>query len=261
MRLPWPALFMICFFFFFFFVILFLSFLGKKYNNPYKLTFIFGKKGAGKSCWMVALMLKYLKKGYIVYTDMADINIQGVRIVKPDSFSTFAPEPGSVLFLDEVGISMDNRNFKNFPPGLRDFFKYIRKMKCIVYMNSQAFDVDKKVRDTTDSMALVVSILGCISIYRPIKRTICLVDASAQSDSRIADNLRFTSLFTFRFLWMPKYFKYFNSLEMPHREYVPYNLPGEDAIFPSFGIKRLKDEFYELRRTAQNYFKFHRFDD
>lgn len=231
------------------------SYLSRKYANPYKLTFIFGKKGAGKSCWMVALMLKYIKLGYTVYTDMADINISGVRIVKPGSFANFAPEPHSVLFLDEVGISMDNRNFKNFPPGLRDFFKYIRKMKCVVYMNSQAFDVDKKVRDTTDSMALVTSVLGCISIYRPIKRSICLVDATAQSDSRIADNLRFTSLFSFRVLWMPKYFKYFNSLEMPPREYVSYSLPSEDALVPLFGLQRLRSDINELRRSASSYFR------
>lgn len=232
-----------------------LSYLSRKYANPYKLTFVFGKKGAGKSCWMVALMLKYLKRGYIVYTDMQDINISGVRIVKPDSFSTFAPEPHSVLFLDEVGISMDNRNFKSFPAGLRDFFKYIRKMKCIVYMNSQAFDVDKKVRDTTDSMALVVSILGCISIYRPIRRSICLVDATAQSDSRIADNLRFTSFFSYRFLWMPKYFKYFNSLEMPPRKYVPYRLPSSGALNPLFGFEKLRSDLYEFSRPARDFFR------
>lgn len=239
----------------FFVSVFILGYLSRKYSNPYKLTFLFGKKGAGKSCWMVALMLKYIKAGYTVYTDMEDINIQGVRIISPGSFAIFRPEPHSVVFLDEVGISMDNRNFKSFPPGLRDFFKYIRKMKCIVYMNSQAFDVDKKVRDTTDSMALITSILGCISVYRPIKRSICLVDATGQSDSRIADNLRFTNLFTFRFLWMPKYFKYFNSLEMPAREVVKYTLPSADAIQPKFGFDRLRSDLLELRRSAESYFR------
>ena len=127
-----------------------LSYLAKKYNNPYKLTFIFGKKGAGKSCYMVHEMLRYMRRGYHVYTDMEDCRIPGVRLVSVAELSTFRPEPNSALFLDEVGISMDNRNFKNFPPGLRDFFKYLRKMKCVCYINSQAFDVDKKARDTTD---------------------------------------------------------------------------------------------------------------
>lgn len=249
------AIFMIYLFFFLGVSFVILSYLQRKYANPYKLTFIFGKKGAGKSCWMVALMLKYIRRGYIIYTDMQDINIQGVRIIKPGSFSDFAPEPNSVLFLDEVGISMDNRNFKNFPPGLRDFFKYIRKMKCIVFMNSQAFDVDKKVRDTTDSMALINSVLGCISIYRPIRRSICLVDATAQSDSRIADNLRFTSLFSYRFLWMPRYFKYFNSLEMPSRSFVPYSLPADDAIVPLFGLQKLRSDIVEFAQSGKALFR------
>lgn len=242
-------------FFLFFVFCLILIYLQHRYANPYTLTFLFGKKGAGKSCWMVALMLRYLRRGYIVYTDMSDIYISGIRIISSKDLSVFRPEPNSVIFLDEVGISMDNRNFKNFPPGLRDFFKYVRKMKCICYMNSQAFDVDKKVRDTTDSMALITSLFGCISIYRPIIRSIVLVDSTAQADSRISDNLRFTSFFTFRFLWMPKYFKYFNSLEMPSREYIPYTLasgldPSDYDFFYLVGVF-----VHELKSKVSDYLK------
>lgn len=205
--------------------ILGLYLLKRKYNNPYKLIFIFGKKGAGKSCLMVSEMLKHLKRGWIVYTDIQDIRIPGVRIFDSSDLIKFRPEPGSVIFLDEVGISMDNRNYKQFPPGLRDFFKYVRKMRCKVYMNSQAFDVDKKVRDTTDRMILQVSILDCISLSRPIKRSITLVEPTAQGESRIADKLSFASIFSWKLFWMPKYFKYFNSLEMPDRELIRYHLP------------------------------------
>ena len=166
--------------------------------------FIFGKKGAGKSCYMVHEMLRYMKRGYHVYTDMADCRIPGVRIISVDMLSSFRPEPNSALFLDEVGISMDNRNFKSFPPGLRDFFKYLRKMKCVCYLNSQAFDVDKKVRDTIDKMVLQVALLGCFSLSRPIIRSITLTESTSQADSRIADNLRFSTIWTWRIFYMPR---------------------------------------------------------
>lgn len=228
----------------------------RKYANPYTLTFIFGKKGAGKSCWMTALMIKYMLRGYKIYTDMHDINIQGVRIVQASDFSTFRPEPNSAIFLDEVGITMDNRNFKSFPPGLRDFFKYVRKNKCVVFMNSQSFDVDKKVRDTTDSMALVVSIFGFLSLYRPIKRVITLVDASSNGESRIADNLRFCSIFSWRILFMPHYFKFFNSLEMPSRDYIPYTLPSSALIPSDFHFLFLfKEAIYHVTRRVESYFR------
>lgn len=196
----------------------------KKYNNPYTLTFIFGKKGAGKSCYMVRQMIKLQRKGWIIYTDMQDIYISGVRIIPTNALIHSRPEPHSAIFLDEVGISMDNRNYAKFPPGLRDFFKYCRKMGCRVYMNSQAYDVDKKVRDTVDSMVLQTSLFNVFSISRPIYRSVTLTESTSQADSRIADNLRFAGLLSWRVYYMPRYFKYFNSLEMPERPFLEYQL-------------------------------------
>lgn len=204
-----------------------LVYISRKYDNPYKTTFIFGKKGAGKSLLLVYYMLKYQKRGWTIYTDMKDIRIPGVRIIDCLDLKKFRPCEGSAIFLDEVGISMDNREHKTFPPGLRDFFKYARKMKCAVFMNSQAFDVDKKVRDTTDRMILQVSILNCIALSRPIRRTITLTEPTAEAESRIADKLSFCGLLSWKFLWMPKYFKYFNSQEMPARELLPYRDPDD----------------------------------
>ena len=195
------------------------------HDNPYKLTFIFGKKGAGKSCYMVKQMIRYQKAGWTIYTDMADIKIPDVRIIDVKNLSFFQPEPHSALFLDEVGVTMDNRDHKSFPPGLRDFFKYLRKMKCCCYMNSQAYDVDKKVRDTVDRMILQVSIVNLISVSRPIIRSVTLTEPSAEAESRIADTLRFSSVFSWQFYWMPNYYKYFDSLAMPSRDQIPYSLP------------------------------------
>lgn len=195
-------------------------FLSLRYRNPYRLTFIFGKKGSGKSCFMVRKMLYYKKKGWHVYTDMADVKIPGVRIITLASLESFRPLPHSAVFLDEVGISMDNRSFKSFPPGLRDFFKYARKMQLVIFMNSQAFDVDKKVRDTTDSMLLMQSIGSFLCICRPIVRSITLTAPTSDSESRIADLLRFAPFWEWRIYYMPMYFSYFDSSAMPDRRVV-----------------------------------------
>lgn len=89
-------------------------------------------------------MMKYLKKGWTVYTDIDNCNLPGVRIMNAMDLSDFAPAENSAIFLDEAGILFDNRNFKNFNSGLRDFFKLQRKYKCRVFLNSQSFDIDKK---------------------------------------------------------------------------------------------------------------------
>lgn len=212
-------------------IMLTLLLLNRKYSNPYKCIFIFGKKGAGKSCYMVRQMHKYLRRGWNVYTDMADVLIPGVRIISVQALANFRPEPHSLVCLDEVGISMDNRNYKSFPPGLRDFFKYARKMQIVVIMNSQAYDVDKKVRDTTDSMILLQSIGALICVARPIRRSITLTAPSAEAESRIADTLRFAPLLSWSVHYMPAYFRYFDSRAMPPRSEVPYKAVESDPRY------------------------------
>lgn len=213
------------------FIVIFFALLGllsftvvysRRYANPYKLIFIFGKKGAGKSTLMVKWMLRDLKHGWNVYTDIQDCIIPGVRIINGQDLSTFIPEPNSAVYLDEVGISFDNRNYKNFDSGLRDFFKLQRKYKCKVVMNSQSFDVDKKIRDTTDGMILQTSFLNMFTLSRPISRHVALVEASSTGDSRIADNLKFDSIFNWRISFMPKYFKYFQSFSAPARDPISF---------------------------------------
>lgn len=234
------------------FTVLFALFfyLSWRYRNPYRATFIFGKKGAGKSCYMVCMMLRYLKRGWNVYTDMADVRIPGVRIISLRHLETFRPAPHSVVFLDEVGISMDNRNFKSFPPGLRDFFKYARKMHLVVYMNSQAYDVDKKVRDTTDAMLLMQSIGSFLCICRPIRRSITLTEPSADSESRIADVLKFAWIFSWRFYYMPAYFRYFDSTAMPKRPEMPYTSPpNADPRYAHGPLWNFGKDVYDFVRT------------
>lgn len=220
------------------------TYLSRKYNNPNKLIFIFGKKGSGKSTYMVSLMLHHLKKGWNVYTNMQDVNIPGVRIFSTEQLKTCVPVPHSVLFIDEGGLIWDNRGFKSFDKGYTEFFKLQRKYKCKVYINSQDFDIDKKIRQLTDSMVLMSSIAGCIGVVRPILRKVALVEASSQGESRIADNLRFGSLFSFRFLWLPSYFRYFDSFVAPWRPSVDFRaVPGDVSLLkeksPLKALKKL----------------------
>lgn len=221
-----------------------------KYNNPHKLIFIFGKKGAGKSTYMVSLMLQHLKKGWNVYTNMDDINIPGVRVFSIEQLKTCVPEPHSVLFVDEGGLVWDNRGFKSFDKGYTEFFKLQRKYKCKVYINSQDFDIDKKIRQLTDSMVLMNSIAGCIGVIRPILRKVALVEATAQGESRIADNLKFGSIFSFRLLWLPSYFKYFDSYAAPSRPSVDFRaVPGDVYLLkeksPVKALKKLSERSKE----------------
>lgn len=64
-----------------FLVVLLISLVSRFFSSPYTLTFIFGKKGAGKTLLMVKMMLRDKRKGWHIYTDIQDVAIPGVRVV------------------------------------------------------------------------------------------------------------------------------------------------------------------------------------
>ena len=67
-----------------------LSVVIKKNANPYKLYYIIGLKGAGKTTYMVSLMRRYLKKKKTVYTNIGHVSLPGVRFIDTKDLASFA---------------------------------------------------------------------------------------------------------------------------------------------------------------------------
>lgn len=211
----------------FFGILTAVSVLKRKFMSPYTLTYIFGLKGAGKSTFMVKMMLRDIKNGWVVYTNMFDVNIPGVRLFDAQELSSMVPPPGSAIYIDEAGLLWDNRQYKDFDSGFTEYFKLQRKYKNKVVINSQALDVDKKIRDLVDRMYLMTNVFGCIGVARPLKRTIKVIEAFGSSESRLGMNLTFEGISKSVFFWMPSYWKWFDSFNAPQRLSVPYKaIPG-----------------------------------
>ena len=170
----------------------------RKYINPYRLTMIFGKKGSGKSTLMVKLAYKYLSRGWRVYcTERLD----GCYFIDYSDIGFFNIPPNSVLLVDEAGMVWDNRAFKKFPTEIRDWFKLQRHYRVKVYLFSQSFDVDKKLRDLTDDLYLCTNMLRVFSWAKRIRRRVILTKPTADSPARIDEELRFDS-FLFWLFWI-----------------------------------------------------------
>lgn len=202
--------------------LIFMPIITKKWANPYRLYLVFGKKGSGKSTFLVKVAIRYLKKGYTVYTNMDDCMIPGVRWFDVDMLGEFVPESDSLLLIDEVGMIWDSRDFKKFKPTVRDFFKLQRHYHVVCYLASQTFDIDKKLRDLTDSMILFVNVFNVFSIGKTITKKIVLTESTSEAESRIAENLRFKPIWDWKFTFIPKYTKYFNSFKVPELPELPF---------------------------------------
>lgn len=206
--------------------------LTRKYLNPYKLTMVFGKKGSGKSTLMVRLAYEYLAKGWTVFcTERLD---GCVHIDYKDIGYKLIP-PNSLLLVDEVGMIWDNRQFKDFKPEVRDWFKLQRHYRVKVVLFSQTFDIDKKLRDLTDEMFLVSNKLRVFSWAKRIIRTVCLTKPSPDSPARIDEELKFDSFIWWPFgsrilTFIPAWAPYFDSHNCPELEKKDWEIQPEIKI-------------------------------
>lgn len=198
----------------------------RRFRNPYKLVMVFGKKGSGKSMFLTKTAVQAVKKNITVYST---VYVPGARIFDVDMIGKFNFPPNSIVLIDEVGMIWDNRQYKNFRNDVRDWFKLQRHNRVTVYLFSQTFDVDVKLRNLTDAMYLITNHFNVLSIARKIKRGITIVNPDGESEARIADTLEFVSpilsLFgqkSLIFTWIPKWCQYYDSFELPPKPDMPY---------------------------------------
>lgn len=203
----------------------------KKYINPYKLVFIFGKKGSGKSTHLSKMAYKSLIKGKTVYST-EDITIK----YKNKEYSTIHLEPrkiytykfpeNSVILIDEVSLIWSNRDFAKMDKKVIEWFRYQRHYKVSCYLYSQSFDIDKKLRDLTDDFQLVTKFARVWSISRHMVRKPVVVHPSADAPARIDDDIIEDGLLLAPFggmsiAFIPYWAKLFDSFKKPVTDSSP----------------------------------------
>lgn len=209
-----------------------------KFRNPFKLYFVFGKKGAGKTTMLTKLAYEYNRRGVPVY---CNTEIPGTYLIDAQDIGFVQFPAGSVIMIDEVSLIWDNRNFKSFKPEVAKFFRLQRHHQLTVWLFSQTFDVDKKIRDLTDKMFMLRNFCGWLSYCKEIRRQLVVVEPTDTSEARIADTLKippwYTAIFgTRKFIFVPKWSKYFDShlIEdpLPEKEYEfqPYKKGTEPRV-------------------------------
>ncbi|MCL1807598.1 MAG: ATP-binding protein [Oscillospiraceae bacterium] len=216
--------------------------LTKKYINPYKLVIYIGKRGAGKSTTLTKIARKYMKRGIPVYSTMA---INGTYQLDYKDIGKYELPEDSILLIDEVGMIWDNRKFKTFSDEVRDWFKLQRHRRITVYMFSQAYDVDLKLRKLVDKLYIIENRFRVFCYAKRISTKIVLNKSTAEASSKIDEDM---NIDTFLFFWagtrqltfIPKYIKYFNSYEAPKLEEKTYIMWG--AIPPDIQKKLDKQE-------------------
>lgn len=203
-------------------------YLTRKYVNPYQLIFIFGKKGSGKSTLLQKLTVRYLKKGWTVFSTECDssrvfdpldrsnedreeeallsnqkrhlVGVGGFKFrqrkacngpyfIDPTQIFDYQFPENSCILIDEVSLIWDNRDFKRMDKRVIEWFRYQRHHRCRVYLFSQNFDVDAKIRGLADSMLLVEKFARVFVVAKRIIRKPVVVHPGPESPARIDEDL------------------------------------------------------------------------
>lgn len=169
----------------------------------------FGAPGSGKSTMACRLARQAIKKGITVYSN---VEIKGCLKLDPRADIGKYNITNGLVLVDECGIEFNNREYKTFSKEQNKWFKLYRHARCDVVIFSQSYeDMDKKLRLLADRYYLVErSILPKFIRVRRIVKKISISEA----DRQIIDAYEFVP-FSRKLIFGPKYWKYFDSFDMP----------------------------------------------
>lgn len=220
------------------------------WNSAFELRFYLGHKGSGKSTCLVKEMMRYHKKGYRIYTNIESISFPWANIIKIEDLGDYVARPKSYVALDEVGIYYDARKWKQFKDSTRDYYKYQRQYKNIVSVNSQVWDVDKKIKSLCD-VFYYCSKIGPFSIARQFK----LGSIFTSSEDAAEDTVKWVP-FGWIITYIPKYAKHFKSFNPPPRPWLDdaqSTRRAMDHLAIILSKRRLKRSLKAFKRAGRRY--------
>ena len=186
--------------------------------------------GVGKSCVMQQIINNWAAEGINVWSTRPFYNARKIDI---DDLGTYDFNidgvQGGVLILDELGIDMNNRSYKEVPKKLLEFFKLFRHYKLNIYVVSQGIDIDITVRRLINKWyKLVRKDINFILFH--VKTN--FVDLIEVDNSLVINNGDWQLLYTpgavIATFNITKSFKFFNSFALPEglKHYdLPYWFP------------------------------------
>lgn len=215
------------------FVLLFVYYyiVSRPFKNDYLLKIIFGRKGSGKSTLLTKYAIKFNKLGWHVFSDSP---IFGTYKLNDDWLGVYDFPENSVLLIDEGAIVFHQRNWKQFKTTMKDFFIMQRHKRVYVIIASQSFNVDKVIRDLSDCLYLCVNYMGIFTVAKKIHRGVKLANTENDNEGFIADSYQWELPWTWDFVYIPRWIKFFNSYRadpLPRVSRVKYRFENEPYLY------------------------------
>lgn len=187
------------------------------------ITCYFGVPGVGKTSILAKhgiKELKLLKKGKSsykhIYSSFYCDGLEKITFADLDKYRI----QDSLILLDELMLDADNREFKKFPLGIRDFLTLHRHEGCdIIYATQDYSKVDPKIRALTqDLWYMQKSVIPFFRRFTTAKRIYrCIVINEHTGDLflgyRFCNFLEALFSSNKKICYRPNYYKYFDSYD------------------------------------------------
>ena len=220
----------------------------------------FGVPGCGKTTLLTKEGIS--KKNKKRYKNIYTINFEcsGCKYITFDDLGKYKIKD-SLILIDEITMSADNREFKTFPREIRDFFILHRHLGCdIIYATQNFENVDKKIRDLThDLWYMQKSVVPFLSGFTTAKRIYRNININ-ENTSELTLGYRFCNFLegifasNFKIIRRKKYYKYFDTWdELSIKDREPMR-EVPDTPFKQTKLERikgvLKDEIRRRRKKG-----------
>lgn len=254
------------FVFLFFVVLLFYSYSTRNFVNPYKLIILFGPKGCGKSTFLTREALRAVSAGQTVFTNFG---VPGTYPIEPKDLGHVDFGREVSIFIDEGALTWDNRQFKKFDVDTLQWLRLQRHYRTRVYISSQSYDLDSKIRMLADELWIFKRYLRVFSVGRRVLKKIVLTKPGIDgSESRISEALAYDFIFfpsSWHMVFIPRYVGLFDSFSCPVLpDFSVDILPGSASVplmrtlFYNFVLSawsdllRLYGRFNRVRRAVRD---------
>lgn len=187
------------------------------------INYIFGLPGSGKSTYLTYLArreINRINKGKSKYKRvLSNFAVKGTYLIDFNDLGVYDTSD-SLILIDEATLCADSRDFKSFKKSSKQFILLHRHYHSDMWIASQQYDgVDKKIRDTTANMFYIKKLPFGISYMVRIPMHILVPEETGEiiqgyKMPKILERL-FTSFGSHKFIYRPKYYKYFDSYDAP----------------------------------------------
>lgn len=147
-----------------------------------------------------------IRKSFIrCYSNVSSLKF--CRYLEDDYYKHDYPQ-NSILFIDEAGLVHDNRDYKSFPKEARNFYKLQRHLCITIWIYSQSYDVDVKIRDLADGLYIQRCYLNILSVLHAVSRRITITEATTEKGSNIVEQYYYRPMIFFgKWLYIPFWVK------------------------------------------------------